>query len=330
MFVSLLLTFLSVHSTLAASTSVFVLESNGVVYIPGDPIPKPTNFSGRTNGEIGSITSSDLNVTSNLRIASIFELSATSGSASRSLGPSVSSTFSTASVPKLFRASSKKESSVSAILNNVAANTAPTSNPSIPSGLGLTSAVSTPSIAGTPATSSNFWPASITYVAQSSSSDVVGVAFITTVNGTSKITTTQPQQSLIPPTVSGSVYSLIAITEGGTTTTLTLNTLPTATLPSEPTGAQIVTQSGIPIIYSPITLSGYSNTEPVEISTTFVETVDGHTTTQGGWYVMFPTIHFLGSPWPSLQISQIEHRKQSRRNIVSLNRILTSASSSGG
>ena len=133
---------------------------------------------------------------------------------------------------------------------------------------------------------SNVWPASITFVAETSSSTVVGVAFVTTVNGTPVITTTQPLQSLIPATGSRSGYSLIAITESGTTTTLTLNNLPTATLPSHPSGAQVITSSGIPVTYSPITLSGYDNTEPVEISTSFTEVVNGHTTIQGGWYVL--------------------------------------------
>ena len=243
---------------------------------------------------------SGLGISSTLSAESLSDLSATRRSASGSFGPSVSSTFSTASVPGLSSGLSKSGSSVNSAFSNVAGTTAPTLSTSIPSGLGLTSAPSTPSMSGTPATSSSVWPASITYVAQSGNSDVVGVAFTTTVNGTSKITTTQPQQSLITPTGSGTVYSLIAITEGGTTTTLTLSTLPTATLPSEPTGVQVVTESGTPVIYSPITLSGYSNTEPVEISTNFVETINGQTTTQGGWYVIFPSIYSLGSTFRHL------------------------------
>lgn len=145
-----------------------------------------------------------------------------------------------------------------------------------------------PTITGMVASSSSVWPASITFVAETSSSTAVGVAFVTTVNGRSMITTTQPQQSLIPATESGSgsTYQLIAITESGTTATLTLDNLPTATLPSQPTGLQIITESGIPVTYSPITLSGYDNTEPVEISTSFTELVNGHTTIQGGWYVL--------------------------------------------
>lgn len=158
---------------------------------------------------------------------------------------------------------------------------------------GTPSELSIPSIAGISATASGDWPASITYVAETGSSTVVGVAFVTTVNGTSKITTTKPQQSLIPATGSG--YNLVAITEGSVTTTLTLNDLPSATLPSEPTGLQVVTQSGLPVTYSPITLSGYNNTEPVEISTSFVETINGQTTTQGGWYVVVLNASSLGS-----------------------------------
>ena len=145
---------------------------------------------------------------------------------------------------------------------------------------------STPPITAISASSSSVWPASITFVAETSSSTAVGVAFVTTVNGTAVITTTKPQQSLVPATESGSGYELIAITESSTTVTLTLNDLPTATLPSQPTGVQVVTDSGVPVTYSPITLSGYDNTEPVEISTTFTESIDGHTTTQGGWYVI--------------------------------------------
>ena len=198
-----------------------------------------------------------------------------------------------------------------------------------PTSLSLPSALSTPAILGAPTTSSSVWPASITYVAQSSSVPVVGVAFVTTVNGTSKITTTQPPQSLILPTASG--YSLIAIEEGGNTTTLTLNSLPTATLPTEPAGVQIVTQSGIPVTYSPITLSGYNNTEPVEISTIFTETVSGTTTTQGGWYVLFLSASGVGSNLaPSPQIIPSSPPSSRRINTASLKRILTSTSTLGG
>ena len=183
-----------------------------------------------------------------------------------------------------FITSNKRVVNSTSTVNNVVRNTATGSSALIRSGPSLTTALSTPFTTGSPRTSTGAWPASITYVSQSSSSTVVGVAFVTTVNGTSIITTTQPQQSLVSPTGSG--YSLVAITDGGSTTTLTLATLPSATLPSEPTGIQVVTQSGVPVIYSPVTLSGYSNTEPVEISTSFTETVSGQITVQSGWYVI--------------------------------------------
>ena len=198
----------------------------------------------------------------------------------------------------------------------------------IRSGLSLTSALKTPYIPGVSTTSPSVWPASITYVAQSSSVPTVWVAFVTTISGTSKITTTQPQQSLLAATAS--VYSLIAITQGGNTTTLTLNSLPTATLPTEQTGVQIVTQSGVPVTYSPITLPGYSNTEPVEISTSFTETVSGIITSQGGWYVLFLSASaVVRNPAPSLQTIPSTLRIW-RINAVPLKRILTSTSSSGG
>lgn len=193
----------------------------------------------------------------------------------------------------------------------------------------IPSALGTSYINGLSATTSSVWPASITYVAETGSSTAVGVAFVTTIDGTSKITTTEPQQSLISATGSG--YSLIAITEGTTTTTLTLNDLPTATLPIEPTGAQVVTQSGVPVTYSPITLSGYNNTEAVEISTSFIETIDGQTTTQGGWYVIFPNVSSMGGNLAAfLQILQLTPPNSSRLYIHFAISILTYVSPTGG
>ena len=399
MFVSLFLTLLIAHSTLAAVISELVLESSGILYLPANPGPNPTSVSSGTSSGIGTTKLSGLNITSARSAASVSGPSASTLSTWIRSGPSVSSTPSAASVLGLAvnssalnqlgivssttynvaglpasnlsssirsdpsvsstpsaasvlglavgssasnqlglnvssttynvagrpasnlsssirsgpsvsstpsatsvlglavnsSASNQLGLSVSSTTYNVAGLPASTLSSSIPSGLSLTSALSTPPITENPATTSNYWPASITFVAQSSSSDVVGVAFLTTVNGTAKITTTQPPQSLISPSASGATYSLIAITVGGSTTTLTLTDLPTATIPSEPTGVQVVTESGNPVIYSPITLSGYDNTEPVEISTIFTEIVDGQTTTQGGWYVMFPAVCSLDS-----------------------------------
>ncbi len=132
--------------------------------------------------------------------------------------------------------------------------------------------------------SSSRWPSSITFVSESSGVPFIGIAFITTVGGTSLITNTQPKQSLITPT--SSAISQVAITEGNTTTTLKLASLPTASPLPQVSGVQVVSESGSPVIYSPITLSGYSNTGPAEISTDFVEVINGQTTTQGGWWLI--------------------------------------------
>lgn len=179
---------------------------------------------------------------------------------------------------------------------------------------------------------SSHWPSSITFVSESSGVPVVGIAFVTTISGTSFITNTEPKQSLINTagsasgqasvtegnsatdstigqvastggnTATGSTISQVAITQGGTatgfalgqvvitegdtTTTLQLASLPTASTLPQPSGVQVVSESGSPVIYSPITLSGYSNTEPIEISTTFVEIINGQTTTQGGLWLI--------------------------------------------
>lgn len=298
MFVSSFLTLLSVHSTLAAVISPILFESsgNGFVYLPATPIPNPAHLSSGTDSGISTKISSGLNLTSTLGTAYVSGLSTTSASTAKISDPSISSTPSTTSisVPSVALVASKNSgfsvTSTSNILNRIISTNWGTWKTS---GLSLTSALSSPSITKTPDANSGYWPASITYVAESSSVTVVVVAFVTTVNGTSEITTTQPQQSLITPTGSG--YSLIAITEKWSTTTLTLDSLPTATVPSEPTGVQVVTQSGIPVAYSPITLPGYSNTEPVEICTAFTETFNGQINTQGGWYVIWLNASSLGS-----------------------------------
>ena len=133
-------------------------------------------------------------------------------------------------------------------------------------------------------TISSRWPSSITFVSDSSGVPVVGIAFVTTVSGASLITNTQPKQSLITPT--GSAINQVAITEGNTTTTLKIASLPTASPLSQVSGIQVVSESGSPIIYSPLTLSGYTNTGPAEISTVFVEVINGQTTAQGGSWLI--------------------------------------------
>lgn len=152
---------------------------------------------------------------------------------------------------------------------------------------GSPSATFTPtssSVSNLGGTNSSIWPSSITFVSESNSVPVVGIAFITTVDGTSSITHTQPKQSLISPT--RSTLSQVAIVEGNITTTLKLASLPTASLLPQASGVQIISESGSPVTYSPLTLSGYSNSEPAEISTNFVEVINGQTTTQGGWWLI--------------------------------------------
>lgn len=210
---------------------------------------------------------------------------------------------------------------------------------------GLSSATATPtsnSVSTLASADSIHWPSSITFVSESSGVPVVGIAFVTTIGGTSFITNTQPKQSLITTmgsatgqlsvsegktatgsatgqlsvtgsstakfsaighlsvtegnsatgsatgqvaitqgnTATGSALGQVAITEGDTTTTVKLASLPTANPLPQPSGVQVVSESGSPVIYSPLTLSGYTNTEPIEISTNFVEVINGQTTTQ--------------------------------------------------
>ena len=215
---------------------------------------------------------------------------------------------------------------------------------------GASSASATPtssSVSTLAATDSSHWPSSITFVSESNSVPVVGIAFVTTVSGTSFITNTQPKQSRITTigsasgqvsvtgdntatgsagqvsvtgddtatgstlgqvastegntatgsasdqvsvtegnTATGSTLGEVVITEGDLTTTLNLASLPTANTLPQPSGVQVVSESGSPVIYSPLTLSGYTNTEPIEISTNFVEVINGQTTTQGGLWLI--------------------------------------------
>ena len=115
------------------------------------------------------------------------------------------------------------------------------------------------------------------------------IGFVTTgTNGVSSITNTRPAQSILSDTLGTSCLGAIALFSTGTTTTIELSTLPVASTFPQETGAQTVTMSGIPVVYSPTTLPGYDNTEPIQISTSFVETVNGHTTTQWGWWLIGP------------------------------------------
>lgn len=152
---------------------------------------------------------------------------------------------------------------------------------------GSPSATFTPtssSVSNLAGTNSSIWPSSVTFVSESNSVPVVGIAFITTVGGISSITHTQPKQSLISPT--RSTVSHVAIIEGNITTTLKLASLPIASLLPQASGVQIISESGSPVTYSPLTLSGYSNSEPAVISTNFVGVINGQTTTQGGWWLI--------------------------------------------
>ena len=143
---------------------------------------------------------------------------------------------------------------------------------------------STPSSATS--TASGNWPASVTFVSQSGSVTVVDVGFLTNSDGTTFVTNTQPQQSLIPAIGSG--HGQVVITEGGSVTTLDLGNLPTATSVSLPTGVQVGTESGAVVTYSPYYLSGYENSKPIEVFATFGENVNGKVSTQAGWWLIGP------------------------------------------
>ena len=127
------------------------------------------------------------------------------------------------------------------------------------------------------------------------------IGFVTTgASGVSSITNTSPAQSIVSDTLGASCLGEIAIFTTGTTTTIDLSTLPVASTFQQETGAQTMTMSGTPVVYSPTTLPGYDNTEPIEISTSFVETVNGQTTTQWGWWLIGPHGHIdppRTGPW---------------------------------
>ena len=133
------------------------------------------------------------------------------------------------------------------------------------------------------------WPASITYCLQSNGQPIIMVGYMATgTNGVSTITNTSPSQSILSATVRASCSGEVAVFSAGTITTIKLSTLPVASTFSQAVAAQTLSVNGTPVIYSPITLPGYSNTEPVKISTSFVETVNNQTTTQAGWWLIGP------------------------------------------
>lgn len=157
------------------------------------------------------------------------------------------------------------------------------------SGFLITSATSLIPISTQTGAISGTWPATVTYCLQSSGQPVLMVGFVTTgTNGMSTITNTRPSQSVVSDTTGSPCLGEIAISSASTTTIIQLSTLPVASTFSQEVAAQTLTLSGTPVVYSPTTLSGYDNTEPMEISTSFVETVNGQTTTQWGWWLIGP------------------------------------------
>lgn len=112
------------------------------------------------------------------------------------------------------------------------------------------------------------------------------MGYVTTLaDGKSSITNTSPSQSLLSASAGSGCAGEVAVSSDGLTATIQLSNLPSAT-PFPQYGAQLVTQSGTVAKYSPETLSGYNNAQPIEISTNFVEVINGHTTTQGGWWII--------------------------------------------
>lgn len=157
------------------------------------------------------------------------------------------------------------------------------------SALLITSATSVTPISTKSGTNLGNWPATVTYCLQSNNQPVLMIGFVTTgTNGISTVTNTSPSQSVVSDPAGSPCLGEVAISTAGTTTIIELSTLPVASTLSQDFVAQTVTSSGTPVVYSPVTLSGYDNTEPIEISTSFVETVNGQTTTQWGWWLIGP------------------------------------------
>ena len=135
-------------------------------------------------------------------------------------------------------------------------------------------------------TSVGNWPATISFCSVSDGVAIVGVGYVTTLpDGKSSITNTIPSQSLISASAGSVCAGEVAVSSDRLTATIQLSTLPSAT-PFPQYGAQLGTQSGTVVKYTPETLIGYNNAQPIEISTNFVEVINGHTTTQGGWWLI--------------------------------------------
>lgn len=119
---------------------------------------------------------------------------------------------------------------------------------------------------------------------------MVGYGFVTTHSGgLSSVTNSIPSQTLVSTSTGLVCAGEVAVISNGLTTTIELSTLPSATpYPQSAAAAsvEVITQSGVPIIYDIETLSGYQNSQPILISTDFVEVVNGQTTTQAGWWLI--------------------------------------------
>ena len=99
-----------------------------------------------------------------------------------------------------------------------------------------------------------------------------------------------PSQSFLSATAKASTLGevVISITNTNTSTTVEVSNIPVASTFSDVSTMQTETEGGTTIVYSPTTLLGYSNNQPIEISTYFVETVNGQTKTQSGWWLIGP------------------------------------------
>lgn len=134
------------------------------------------------------------------------------------------------------------------------------------------------------------WPATITFCSESNGQPVVGYGFVTTHSGgLSSVINSIPSQTIVSTSTGLVCAGEVAVVSNGLTTTIELSTLPSATpYPQSAAAASVdvLTQSGVPVVYEIETLSGYENSQPVLISTDFVEVVNEHTTTQAGWWLI--------------------------------------------
>ena len=141
----------------------------------------------------------------------------------------------------------------------------------------------------TDTTSLGNWPAIITFCSESNGHPVVGYGFVTTFSSGSSVTNTIPSQTLISFSTGLACAGEVAVINNGLTTTIELSTLPSVTpYPQLAAGTdvQVLTQSSNPVVYEIETLSGYTNSQPILISTDFTEVVNGQTTTQAGWWLI--------------------------------------------